>query len=298
MSEGTEPEASWKERELVFEIEGGKGELYVQKNKSEDTRKKIVHIKSLIDREVIGLVERVQYGTFEGRPACLFVARFKFRWDHKAFRFRKVEICFTAANRKGNPPAPGPIVRVYSPKQIYGLWSKEHKEYHFDLKLQCSISAGPVQVQVGEASTGKTTSYDVDHALEITGTDWQDNESDEPNMAIFVVDENKLQDTGVPKEMFFGIVFEHAGDFQVDVRMDVSDFTAWPWSKDDPIILGSAKTLGKAPRTLELDKLTDADWLEIVPYRAEREVTVFGIPKIMNSNANCVQNIILGHTSV
>ena len=72
--------------------------------------------------------------------------------------------------------------------------------------------------------------------------------------------------------MFFGVIFEHEGEFQIDVRIDVSDFTAWPWSKDDPILLGTGRTFGKPPRTLEFDKLTDSDWQHIVPYRAEREV--------------------------
>jgi len=272
MSDSPKIEASWRERELVFELERGRGELYSQKNKSDETRKKIMHIKGLIDREVIGEVDRVHYGTFDGKSACLFIARFKFRWHYDAFRFRKIEICFTATSRNGSPAAASPIVKVYSPKHIFGLWSTEHKEHRFDISAQCSMSAGPAQVQLGGVSVGRTTNHDMDHALEITGTDWQEPEDDEPTMAIFTIDENEMQDAGVPKEMFFGVVFEHAAAFQVDVRTDVRDFTAWPWSTDDPILLGTGQTLGKPPRTLEFDKLTDDDWQQLVPYRAEREV--------------------------
>jgi hypothetical protein len=274
MSATLEPESSWQDRELVFELPSGKGELYSQKNKSDDTRKKILHIKGLIDREVIGEVNRVHYGTYDGKPACLFVARFKFRWHRNAFRFRKIETIFTAANREGSTAAATPKLKVYSPKHMFGLWSTEHREFRFDIALQCSISVGTAQVQLGQVSVGRTRNFDRDHALEISGMDWQGPEDEEPNSVIFTVDENEVQDTGVPKEMFFGMIFENKANFQIDVQMDVSDFRAWPWSKDDPILLGSGRTLGNPPRTLEFDKLTDADWQELVPYRAEREVLI------------------------
>jgi hypothetical protein len=118
MSDSPEPEASWRGRELVFELETGKGELYSQKNESDETRKKILHIKGLIDREVIGEVNRVHYGTVDGKPACLFVARFKFRWHHNALRFRKIEVFFSAAKRNGSSAATNPVVKVYSTKNI------------------------------------------------------------------------------------------------------------------------------------------------------------------------------------
>lgn len=280
--QATDIPASWKERELVFTEEEGQGQLQVQLNQGIELRSKITQHSNFLGNRVYGAVNKVFSGTYETQPACLLVVRFNFRGNRGWFRLRKatITICF---NNHPNPSLPNnsrthPIVRVFSPRLIYGLQTGEEKETHWELGARCA-TAGPLQTGL-EASLGGASRVSLDHALEIAGMDEPEFDKQHSNKVVFEVDENSKQSQGVPRELYFGVMVTHdnKGAIQADITTSIGDRTAWPWSRDDPIILAPRRTFGQDLASLPQDfkSWTDDHWKTAVPYLEERIHVVQG----------------------
>lgn len=267
---------SWQERELTFIGEKGQKQLEVQRNKGNELRPKITHHKNLLGQRVYASVNKVHWGIYMGKPACLFVFRFRFYFDKGLFRLKKaaITICVNKYPQPStaNDARSDPIVCVYSPKHIWGEPIEEEKETHWEVATRCSVSLGPAGLGP-EVSGGGSSKIHVEHALEIAGMDEPEYDKDYPNKVIFEIDENEKIGKGIPKELYFGMVVQHEGAIQADVTTTIGDVTALPWSKDDPIILQPGKTFGNMPTSLSemFDQWTDDDWTTIVPYVEERE---------------------------
>ena len=267
---------SWEERELAFVANKGAGQLTSQRNQGEDLRPTITHHANVLGTKVYGAVNKVIWGTYEDLPACLLVVRFQFLAPKGLFRLRKatITICFSknvAVNPHTDTTAE-PEVCVYSPKHIYGLPTSEEREFYWEAALQCSVSVGPVDMDP-ELTMGKASKFSQEHALEIGGSDEPDFGKQLPNKVIFEVDENDRLGKGVPRELYFGVVVHHDGNLQADITTSIGDATAWPWSRDDPIILTPGKSFGSKPDKLStfFDQLSDRDWAFLVPYHEERK---------------------------
>ena len=266
---------SWEEKELIFTEEKGQGQLRPQRNKGNELRPKIIHHKNIFGQKIYAGVNKVHWGTYMGKPACLLVVRFRFYFDKGLLRLKKAAITI-CINKYSQPEAANdarsdPIVCVYSPKHVWGTPTEEEKETHWEVAAQCSVSVGPAQLGP-EASRGGSSTIHVEHAVEIAGMDEPEYGKDYPNKVIFEIDENEKIGKGIPKELYFGVVVQYEGDIQAEVTTSIEDVTALPWSKDDPIILQPGKTFGNMPPLLSgmFDQWTDDDWTTLVPYIEER----------------------------
>lgn len=266
---------SWRERELIFTEEKGQGQLRPQRNKGGELRPKITHHTNLLGQKIYASVNRVHWGTYMGKPACLLVVRFRFYFDKGLLRLKKAAITI-CINKYPQPVAtndarPDPIVCVYSPKHVWGEPTEAEKETHWEVAARCSIPVGPAELGA-EGSRGSSSKIQVEHAVEIAGMDEPEYDKDYPNKVIFEIDENEKTGKGIPKELYFGVVVQHVGDIQAELTTSIGDATALPWSKDDPIILQTGKTFGNMPTSLsgDFDQWTDENWTVLVPYIEER----------------------------
>ena len=282
-----------EERELEFEKVEGQGELSVQRNKIEigsngqpvtGLRTKITQHSNVLGVNVYGSVNKLFWGTYNNKLACLLVVRFRFAAGSRLFRLRKAVVAFRFDN---SPSAKNsidvqadPVVRIFSPKHIYGIPTGVEHEHIWNVKAQCSVSIGPFSAGP-EGEYGRTTRYDTESALEIAGMDEPDGDKELSNKVVFEVDENKKTANGVPRELLFGAVVQCDGPIQADVETSIGDRTAWPWTTDDPIILRPGTTYGEISTDMPLDfeQLTDEDWNTLVPYQRERTSAVQGRPE-------------------
>lgn len=290
-ADGTQP-SSWKERELIFTEIDGQGELsrirnipVVDQEGNEEIglRPKITHHSDILSRKVYGSVNKVRWGTFDNEPACLLVVRFRFYCRSGLFRLKRASITISFNNHPltGEPVGQrrDPKVGIYSPKHIFGIPTEVEREYTYGVALQSSASAGPVKLGA-ELSFGGTRSFKVEESLEIVGMDEPDFDKMEPNKVIFDIDENPNCNKGVPRELYAGVVVVHDGPIQAEVSTSVDDRWAWPWTKDDPIVLNPGTIYGQVPETLPTmyEGLNDDDWKVLVPYGGERTDSVQGRP--------------------
>lgn len=291
--DGETMQDSWAERELEFDGIEGQGKLSPQRNLVEEgsdgarevgMRVKITHHSNVLGTRVYGLIHKVRWGTYKGEAACLLVVRFRFTFSTGFFRLRKAVVVIRFDNhpvRKEGRPVVGcrddPILRIFSPRQIYGIPTEVEHEVAWSAAAQCSISAGPVGVGP-EISRASTARYTTQAAIEIAGMDDADLDKDLPNIVTFEIDENSKTSRGIPRELYFGAVVQCDGTIQADIEASVSDRSAWPWTRDDPIILKPGLNYGGVPAGLphDFDHLTDDDWKVLVPYQDGRTNTAQG----------------------
>ena len=285
--EYTAPEAaqtaavqSYRLRPVDLKVRTGLGELGAQHNVIEDqTRPNILH-KELLDRAVEGAIIGVHYGHYKSKPACLILVHFKFVFNRDLLRFTKAKIVFqfdksaeTAGTVNGTAK---PVVRSYSPKQIYGYVGIEHVDFEYGVQMQCSVSAGPFKVGPTPYIT-KHSAYDKEHQLEIIGQDYRKRNSPEPLEVRWTATERGKAGKGIPRDLNVGIVVEHDGNFKAKVEVEVETPLAtlfgWPWPKDDPLLFYPPMGIGDGPSNLAFDTMTDAEWSRLVPYLGEGTVS-------------------------
>jgi len=286
---------SWRERELQFADEGS-GELSRVPNvpttdetgqKHVGLRNKITHHSDFLGRNVYGSVDKVYWGTFEGNPACLLVVRFNLTHEPGFARLQKFDTSITFRNslvNRHNTQQPNsrkaPKVVRYSPACMYGFPTEVNRVYTWGVVLQCSASAGPFDFGP-ELSFGGERRFRTEDALEITGLSEPEDGVDEPNKVMFSVLGNGSAGYGVPHQLHFGVIIEHCDTEALEavVWTSILDRWAWPWSKDDPLVIHqnaercvvSSTTI---PRNFEA--LTDDHWKKLVPYVGERVNVVQG----------------------
>lgn len=287
MSEGYEAMvASWAERELDLKDNEGQEKLSVQRNRIEQgpsgapeigLRLKITQHTSVLGTKVYGLVHKICWGSHNGNQACLLVVRFRLTSSSGVFRLRKAVITIRFDN---HPPRVGPrppaggrsdsVLRMFSPRQIYGIPTNVHHGLGWSVAAQSSVSTGAGTVGP-QGSRMSSTRYATEVALEIAGMDDVDRDKDLPNIVVFEIDENPKTSRGVPRELYFGAVVQCDGPIQADIETSIGDRSAWPWTRDDPIILRPGSDHGDVPPSIprNFDQLTDDDWKILVPYQEE-----------------------------
>jgi hypothetical protein len=107
------------------------------------------------------------------------------------------------------------------------------------------------------------------NASYLGGSDWGDRKHRLPNCAKFWLREDEKQTPGVPLELLVAIVFRCRGPSQamVDVRVDsVFQLLAWPWTKDDPVLLEPGVEYGDIIRegSADFSTLTQEEWRQLV----------------------------------
>lgn len=273
-----------EERECDFEDVEGQGQLSIRRNetiKGPDgqletrLRPHITHHSNILGQKVIGSVDKILWGRYKDRTACLLVLRFRFIASTGLFRLRKAAVMVRFLNHGPNadsgPARPAPVVRAFSPGNIFGIPTEVEHEYAWEATAQFSLSSGFVEAGP-EVTRGHTMRYTTEDTLEIAGMSEPDEDHDLDNKVVFEIDENSAEKRGVPRELYFGVLVECEGPIQADVRTTIGDRSAWPWTTDDPIVVKPGVAYGSLPQeiTRKFEQLTDENWSTLVPYSQER----------------------------
>lgn len=240
---------------------------------------KIVQLESsLSDCGIIGTIRSVNYGTWEGRPACLIAMRFFFRFS-ESNRFKSTEILVTFDSPSKTDRKYGPIVRNFSPRKVYGQKNQENKSWHYDVGVEAALPSGPASI-TPNISGGKESSFTREHHLEVIGKPWSSKDHLDFNQVVWTAHETKTQKHGIPDELNLAMVVEHDGPFQAFVELEGKvahniTLRAWPWDKRRPLLFDGVTSVGsKPPFTTEFEKLTATQWRELAPYTGEYEDVV------------------------
>jgi hypothetical protein len=272
--------AAYEPHEAPLEPSSSKGKLgsVVSKPKTlpdpEFVPNKIIH-KEALDVGVIGMVERVAYGHFNARPACLIVFSFSLRSGRSALFFRRAT--FKLVFEEHQPPVgqSSPVVVAFAPRKIYGLPIQESKKITYGVQLGVTASFGPASIGP-KGSRSDESSWERTHVFKTIGSTWQKKTSSNWDIVNWEMSENDKQH-GIPDRLNAAVVVESVGPFQAtaEVTVDTSIMNGLfgsPWSRTHPVSFIPGITKGVPPPTLEFEKLTQSDWKALVPYELEGNV--------------------------
>ncbi|KAI9870189.1 MAG: hypothetical protein M1830_004550 [Pleopsidium flavum] len=108
--------ASDQVKEAIFEnIPGGRELGQRNRDTDEESRAKMFH-QMLGKLSVIGRQERVRYGSWDKKPACLIAMKFQF--NAKVSRFTRATVRVTFSRREDFDPDENPDIMIFGPKQF------------------------------------------------------------------------------------------------------------------------------------------------------------------------------------
>lgn len=273
-------------RTTILELDPHAGDL-AHAGGSDVNRKNVLH-KILNERTYITAdLERVIYGSFDRKPACLIVFNFKFRFEADShLRFKRAEI---AVSFKATPdgshkcrPKDDPVIYNFALKKMYGNLTMENNSWTYGIELPCMVTLGPAQFGA-QPYVEKSSSFKKGHRMEIVGREFKDAEHDQENEVIWSIKENGKQKNGIPEELKFAVIVGYTGRFQADIKVTAeTDFRlklfGWPWSKDDPVLFRPTEGSGmpiETPRWFpDFETIRSEEWAELVPYWREWEVSL------------------------
>ena len=274
---------SYLTQDRDFIKDAGATELKRWKNSGEDLRTKITHIEGW-GLGILGTVQEVTYGTWQGNPACLVSMQFNMRGNFSIFRFRRIEI-FVSCEAWTGTSGVQPILRNFSPRNSFVRLDHDRKSWGWEVLQRSWV---PSTSQSGVSSLMKPGR--AGHAPSICGTQWSNERRQAPHQISWVVDTESENAWRIPDELNFTFVIEYDVSFKAVVEVKAKTDTgipfpliAWPWSKDDPLLFNGKTWIGSPPRTLEFDYLTDADWATLAPCIPEWSVCISLIIFMSNS---------------
>lgn len=218
-----------------------------------------IHQKCLYERTLPGQafisahVNRLQHGYYESTSLhednmdnVYFVSvHFVFHpRDPRAHRFKSAEIRVrvhgddpSAASRGDTwkqPPTSNPRILKHAPELMYGAVSPENLQWNFSLSSSLGVAQTPVSATVNPAG-GVKGSYKLFHMMSIQGS-LRSNPSllgpdydIEDGMAVWTLEENILQRSGLPREFDFVLLVHKPDDIKnVYLTVDVdAEVEAW-----------------------------------------------------------------------
>jgi hypothetical protein len=279
--------ASYEAHEAKFQKLTGKGELG-RKDKHDPktnlplplfpqtTPSKVTH-KEFWDAGVIGMVNRVSWGTYHGNTACLVVFSFSLRSGDHALRFRNANVKITFERHAPSVPTQAyPAVLVFAPRKIFGMPTIESKKLAYKVELSAEVPIGPVEVGP-TASIENESLYEKEHRFKTVGNFWATKNGSDWDIVYWDVKENRRAKYGIPDRLNVGVIVSAGGPFQgiVEVTVDTplkDGLFGFPWSKDSPVPFYPGVSKGPNPRAVDFDKLTEEDWRTMIPYEEEWQV--------------------------
>jgi hypothetical protein len=275
--------ASYEPHEAAFQKPTGKGELGMKDRQGDlkshllpETPNKVTQ-KEFWDAGVIGMVNCVSWGKYNGKAACLVVLCFSLRSGDHALRFRNANVKVTFERHPSSGASQGdPAVLVFAPRKIFGLPTTESKKLTYNVELSAKVPAGPVEVGP-TGSMGKESTYEKEHRFKTVGNFWSTKNGNNWDIVYWDSKENRKAKHGIPDRLNVGIIVGSDGPFQgiVEVTVDTplkDGLFGFPWSKDDPVPFYPGVLKGLSPRVIEFDKLTEEDWKAMIPYEMEWQV--------------------------
>jgi|TARA_R110002003_G_scaffold9_14_gene486 hypothetical protein len=204
--------------------------------------------RHLITQDKIGstsfsaTTQRIQYGTYHGKHACLIVIDFTFRFKPKVaarYSYASITVMFRRATDSSNhrapkaPPESDPHVVNMAPKSMYGVvTSVEDKTVH-DVTVPVMFE-NPFGLKAGvELHTSMERLEHSEHRMEIHGQRYEDDDHvDAPNGVSWDLFENPIHQNGIlrnfraavvvlnppGKPMWMEVVVKPSVKFSVDPR--------------------------------------------------------------------------------
>ena len=260
---------SFQERTRKFIVDESQEELGQHNESDEDYNGIKILQRDLADLSIIGSLARVQYGKWQKEPACLMTIRFQFqKGNAELFRFTKVNILIKFTSRPEGAPDADPIVLSYGPKHLRSTETSEDRSWHYLVTLSAKATAGPMEIGP-EAEAGAKGKFTKHYASLVDADDWGDRAHRRPNCVRVWASEDKRQKKGLPMELFVTTITTCPGPMKATVRVQADNIfhlLAWPWSKDDPILLQPGITYGEKIREVDFDysELTSEEWRRMV----------------------------------
>ena len=264
------------ETDLVFAEDSDVPELRIQNNERIN--------RALATQEHIGrtsysaYLRHVQYGTYQGKPACLLGVDFSFRFPTKGnsrFTYAEIEVTFEKAvdikkpSLRQTDATLDPIVANFAPKEILGLVTERENKKSVEIEV-------PVVFEVPFGSAGlsakwtRETTVTEEGRFEVHGDLAQDDEhADGANSVTWDLTENPIKKGGILRS-FRGVILlfcrpdetlwmyvsaKPVVSFNLDPRRLFTKRLVR--EKDEPVLLDGKTTLGNSS-CFEHDKF-DAD---------------------------------------
>ncbi|KAK1759105.1 hypothetical protein QBC47DRAFT_371074 [Echria macrotheca] len=258
-------------REVPFVLDDVSPELGIKNENDTDYNRIKITQKDLGSLSVIGSLTRVEYGKWADRDACLIGFRFQFQKGNSlAYRFSRADIAIEFQARPPKNPGDDPAVLRYGPKYLRSTGTAEQVGWHYTASLSASPGLGPVSIEPG-IEIGRSGSYTRQYAAEVESDDWGSRKHRKPNCVKIWMREDDKQEQGIPLELLAAVVVEAGGPFQakVSIKVDtVFNLIAWPWSKDDPLLLEPGVNFGPSLRSsepeIDFSTITSEEWRLLV----------------------------------
>ena len=218
-----------------------------------------IHQRCLYERTLPGNafisahVNRLQHGFYESNALheplvdhLYFVSvHFVFHpHDPRSHRFKRAEITVCVHGDNGYPvydedqrqgdPSSHPRILKHAPELMFGAISPENLQWNFSLSSSLGVSQAPVSATLNPQG-GLKGSYKVFHMMSIQGSVRSQKSPLGPDydiedaMAVWTLEENLLQRSGLPREFDFVLLIEKPDDVKniyltVDVDADVESW--------------------------------------------------------------------------
>lgn len=261
------------------------------KNKGKTNREKVT-AASIKHTSFKCILDRVQYGTYDLKPACLIEFDFWFHFENKSkSRLRCttafIEIVFTKTTDEKFTPLPNhspdddPVVVLFGPAKVWGLMkSVTEKQTHL-LMIPFLIKSDSIDTGIKYVNTHQSENV-VDHRMNIQGSTIGDAEHSRDNIVRWKLDENEAQKDGIVHQFrAVVVVLLPPGDGRMKAKVTVKptvNFSLNParWllrqKSDDPVYLDGATSKGRPLEGLADFHDPSFDWAQAVKIPAEYQV--------------------------
>ncbi|OAL47325.1 hypothetical protein IQ07DRAFT_136968 [Pyrenochaeta sp. DS3sAY3a] len=257
-----------------------------------------IHQKCLYERTLPGNafisahVNRLQHGFYESSALhepvvdnIYFVSvHFVFHpHDPRSHRFKsaEIEVCVHSdddhpdafENPRYRPPVSHPRILKHAPELMFGAVSPENLQWNFSLSSSLGVSQAPLAATLNPTG-GMNGSYKVFHMMSIQGSVRSKRSPLGPQydvedaMAVWTLEENLLQRSGLPREFDF-VLLVHKPDDVKNVYLTVNvdaDIEAW-YGTYPQWYTNLAKYMPSQDLTLDLDADIGQRFLPSVPGR-------------------------------
>ncbi|KAG7009638.1 hypothetical protein G7Y79_00002g007530 [Physcia stellaris] len=266
-------ERSYLTRDTDFIKDHGAGELGL-KNASDDIRVKATHIESL-GLGIMGTVQLVSYGTWEGKPACLTILQFNHRGTTSASAFRRIEILVSCEPWISQSLDRQPVLRNFSPRRQLVRLDHDRGIWGWDA-LQRSWASN-------ESTSDPALVNLTQSAPSISGSAWSNRRRMKLHQISWIIDSGNKEQWQVPDRLRFAFVVQYYSTFKATIEINAKTrlglpfpLIALPWSKDDPLLFNGKTQIGRFAYTPSFDQLLDIHWAKLAPYLPEWDEVVRG----------------------
>ena len=258
-------------RVTPFIVDESAQELGQRNTDDQDFNRLKITQRDLGSMSVIGSLTKVEYGKWANEDACLISFRFQFhKGNATMFRFEKADIVIEFQARPPGRPDHDPAVLQYGPKKLQSTGTTEAHGWHYTASLSANVGVGPAQAGP-TLEFGRHGIHNRQYAAMIESDDWGNRRHRRPNCVKIWLREDEKQKDGIPLELLASVVVQTDRPFQANVSVKVDsifNLVAWPWSKDDPLLLQPGVNFGTPIRetttATDFSSLTVEEWRQLV----------------------------------